>query len=142
MATTVKWYGDEVRKNIEADVDAKLRIGCEWVLDEARRLMAEPKHGTPPPSGRKNENWVVARSKGGEAPAAQTSRLQGALTVGHGNNILKRIKRGWWRVGTNVEYHLPLERPTGKGQVKVARPLMEPALARAWPKIKALFRAS
>ena len=154
MATTVKWYGDEVRKNIEADAYAKLRMACELTLNAARRLMAEPKHGKPRPHKRTKAGRVSAkqwstgdqkttRSAPGEAPAAQHGGhgLQGALTVGGPGNITKRVKRNWWRVGTNVEYHKWLEKGTEDGRL-AARPLMKPALERAWPKIKALFRAS
>jgi len=141
MASSVKWYGDEVRKNLDAEIDAKFEEACRLVLNEARRMVHTPKHGTPPPPGRRNENWPVPRSAPGEAPARQTDRLAGALTLGADESIVRKVKRNWWRVGTNVEYHLPLERPKGGGQVKEARPLMEPALKRVWPRIKALFGA-
>lgn len=150
MASSVKWYGDEFRRNLDADVDAKLRMACELTLNEAARMMKEPKHGKARPHKRLKSGRISAkqwgrgdqkttRSAPGEPPASQTGRLQGALAFSGAGNILKRVKRNWWRVGTNVEYHGILEKGTPK---MAARPLMKPALERAWPKIKALFRAS
>ncbi|GBF05847.1 hypothetical protein DAERI_060107 [Deinococcus aerius] len=96
-----------------------LQVAEQAVAQAAQRLRNEVvEELSRPGSGRTYGRHVA--SAPGDPPAVDTGRLRQSMTA-------LQIKRGHWRVGTNVEYAIYLE----FGTRRIApRPFFRPAVAR------------
>ena len=120
----VNWLGAQFNRDIENQMDKRLKKAGIVVVDETKRLLGVQGN---PSKALKMAGARVTHSKPGEPPRWQTKTLRKSIA---------RERAGYLKehVGTNVEYAAWLELGTPHGQMK-ARPYLRPALARSQKKI-------
>ena len=150
MAVVLKWFGKECEKQILSATEQAVLKGCHMIESDTKTSMVA---GT----GReyKRGKKIHRASVAGQPPAVDTGRLRASIAVNWTNSGLPNGKvinpkqsedgismppsengKFTGRVGTNVEYALPLE----FGTVKMGpRPYLRPAFEKNISKIRALF---
>lgn len=134
----VVWFGDEILKQLEADMTKRLLRMVYFVERTVQELFREPKSGNTYQvnPGVKNGRTYTA-SAPGEAPAVRTGRLRQSITHAIEKTGVATIKAD---VGTSIadpEYPKHLEFGTS---LMKARPAWRPALARLIAKKAEFFK--
>lgn len=152
MAVVLKWFGKECEKQILSATEKAVLSGCRMIEADTKTSMVA---GTGREYFRTKKKLIHRASVEGQPPAPDTSRLKASISVNWTNSGLPFAKvkkpakeddgvsmppsengKFTGRVGTNVEYALPLE----FGTVKMGpRPFLRPAFEKNISKIRALF---
>ena len=118
----INWLGAQFSKDIENQMDKRLKKAGIVVVGETKRLLGVQGN---PSKASKMAGARVTHSKPGEPPRWQTKTLRKSIA---------RERAGYLKehVGTNVEYAAWLELGTNK---MAPRPYLRPALAISQKKI-------
>ena len=101
---SVKWYGDRLKKEVEAKCLKNMGAACRFLEGEIKKDLSGPSPSSP-----------------GEPPGVVSGTLRRGVT----HEVEKGPNRVVGRVGTNIEYAIPLEFGTSK---MAARPFLRPGL--------------
>lgn len=101
---SVKWHGEQLKKEIEAKCLKNMGAACRFLEGQIKQSISGPSPSAP-----------------GEPPGVVSGTLRRSIT--------HEVERGpsgvVGRIGTNVEYSIPLEFGTSRMS---ARPFMRPGL--------------
>lgn len=117
MAYSIEWYGDKVKKNIEAEARKRMEAATVVVANRAKVLISEP---YPPPS------------VPGEPPHRRTGRLRASVS----REVVWEGAQWVGRVGSNVKYAKWLELGTSR---IAARPWLRRALIEMREQVKRIL---
>ena len=100
----MNWYGDKLRKEIEAKCFKNMGAACRFLEGEIKKDISGPSPSAP-----------------GEPPGVVSGELRRSMT----HEVEKTPQGVTGRVGTNKEYAIPLEFGTS---TMAARPFLRPGL--------------
>ena len=117
----LKWYGNEVKRNIKIGMTTRLRLAAQLLRDQVVRNISRPVRKYKGPRSKRIQVDPDSRSKPGEFPKADTTRLM--------KDIFWEL-RGKDRaiVGTSLDYGLILETRMNRSFLMRTLREMQPAL--------------
>lgn len=99
---SVKWYGDRLKKEVEAKGEKNMNKACRFLESEIKKDLSGKSPSAP-----------------GDPPGVVSGKLRRSMT----HEVEKTPRRITGRVGTNIEYAIPLEFGTSR---MAARPFVRP----------------
>ncbi len=115
MAKQVKWNARKLKREVALTVHQKIEKAAIMIESDIKR------------------SFVTSPSPAGGPPGVDTGRLRTSIT----HEVERSGKEIIGRVGTNVDYAIPLEYGTSR---MAARPFLRVGLNKNIPKIRQLFR--
>ena len=99
--TRVEWFGDQLTRNLDRTIKGRLQLASMLLRDRVVINLSKPVVKIAGGGGRRTRVDPSSRSKPGEFPRADTTRLM--------KDIFFQVDKNVGRVGTTLDYCLILE---------------------------------